>query len=249
MSSGAAMAVAQETAKKMDKGIVVAIFPDSGERYLSTDLYSIKRTMNLSLYNTLTKRAEGFEPMGESKIGVYTCGPTIHRRLHIGQFRRFVFTDLLVRYLEFQRFEVNHVVNITDYDDKTISGAYKEGSSLAGFTQPFLDAFKADLNRLGVRPAQAFPKVSDHFSEMTDLARTLLSKKHAYEKLHSVYFDISSLEGYGSLSNVDLEKIRLGATVDLDEYEKQNPRDFTLLKRVKLSELKQGWGLKPNGAV
>jgi len=182
--------------------------------------------------------------MGESKIGIYTCGPTVHRRLHVGQFRRYVFTDLLVRYLEFQNFDVNHVVNITDYDDKTITGAQAAGMSLEAFTQPFIDSFRKDLNRLFVRPAQAYPKVSGHFPEMTALVRTLLSGQHAYEKLHSVYFDIASLETYGDLSNVDLDKIRLGATVDLDEYEKQNPRDFTLLKRVKLSELKQGVGIK-----
>lgn len=244
MSSGAAMAAAVETAKKMTSGTVVVIFPDSGERYLSTDLFDVKRTMNLSLYNTLAKGVQRFEPLGESKIGVYTCGPTVHRRLHVGQFRRYVFTDLLVRYLEFQNFDVNHVVNITDYDDKTISGAQAAGKSLDDFTRPHVEAFRQDLSRLKVRPPQALPRVSEHFPEMTALARTLLERKHAYEKLHSVYFDISSLDTYGHLSNVDLEKIRLGATVDLDEYEKQNPRDFTLLKRVTLSELKQGVGVK-----
>ena len=244
MSSGAAMAAAIETAKVLGQGTVVVIFPDSGERYLSTDLFDVKRTMNLSLHNTLAKEVERFEPMGESKIGVYTCGPTVHCRLHLGQFRRYVFTDLLVRYLEYQDFDVNHVVNITDYDDKTITGAQAAGMSLEGFTQPFIDLFQKDLDRLSIRPAQAYPKVSGHFSEMTALVRTLLAGHHAYEKLHSVYFDIASLKTYGDLSNVDLDKIRLGATVDLDEYEKQNPRDFTLLKRVKLSELKQGVGIK-----
>jgi len=244
MSSGAAMAAALETAEQMDQGTVVVILPDSGERYLSTDLFAVKRTMNLSLHNTLAKRVQRFEPMGESKIGIYTCGPTVHRRLHVGQFRRYVFTDLLVRYLEFQNFDVNHVVNITDYDDKTITGAQAAGMSLEAFTQPFIDTFQKDLGRLRVRPAQAYPKVSQHFPEMTALVRTLLAQGNAYEKLHSVYFDIASLEAYGHLSNVDLDKIRLGATVDLDEYEKQNPRDFTLFKRVKLSELKQGVGIK-----
>lgn len=244
MSSGAAMAVALQTAKKMTSGVVVAILPDSGERYLSTDLFSVKRSMNLSLYNTLNKSVQAFAPMGESKIGIYTCGPTVHQRLHIGKFRRFVFTDLLIRYLEYQKYAVNHVVNITDYDDKTIEGARESGISLEDFTLPLVAAFKEDLARLGIRPAQALPKVSDHFNEMTDLARTLLGRNHAYEKLHSVYFDIASLDSYGQLSNVNLDKIRLGATVDLDEYEKQNPRDFTLLKRVRLSELKQGVGIR-----
>ncbi|HCY85325.1 MAG TPA: cysteine--tRNA ligase [Desulfobacteraceae bacterium] len=244
MSSGAAMAVAIEEARRIGKGTVVVILPDSGERYLSTELFSVKKTLHLNLYNSLSRQKEAFTPAGEAGIGVYTCGPTIHRRLHIGQFRRYAFTDLLIRYLEYQQFKVNHVINITDYDDKTIDGAREAGLSLDAFTQPYLDAFKADLGALGMRKAQSLPKVSAHFSEMTDLARTLVNKEHAYEKLHSVYFDLSSLNDYGLLSNVDLEKIRLGATVDLDEYEKQNPRDFTLLKRVRLSELKQGVGIR-----
>ncbi|MCG8683389.1 MAG: cysteine synthase, partial [Desulfobacterales bacterium] len=244
MSSGAAMAVALEEAKRIEKGVVVAILPDSGERYLSTDLFSVKKNIHLNLYNSLTRKKEPFGPEGDKDIGIYTCGPTIHRRLNIGQFRRYVFTDLLIRYLEYQDFKVNHVVNITDYDDKTIEGARAAKTNLDVFTNPHLERFKSDLDRLGVRKAQAYPKVSEHFGEMTDLTRKLINQNHAYEKLHSVYFDLSSLSGYGQLSKVDVNKIRLGATVDLDEYEKQNPRDFTLLKRVKLSELKQGVGIK-----
>ncbi len=244
MSSGAAMAGAIEEARRIKKGVVVTIFPDSGERYLSTSLFSVKKNIHLNLYNSLFHKKEPFEPRGDGDIGIYTCGPTIHRRLHIGQFRRYAFTDLLVRYLEYQQFKVNHVVNITDYDDKTIEGAMAAKTSLEGFTRPHLEDFKADLEQLGIRRAQAYPKVSEHFSEMTDLARVLVNQNHAYEKLHSVYFDLSRLKGYGQLSKVDVNKIRIGATVDLDEYEKQNPRDFTLLKRVRLSELKQGVGIK-----
>ncbi|WDP88990.1 MAG: cysteine synthase [Desulfobacter sp.] len=244
MSSGAAMAVAMEEAKRMKKGVVVAIFPDSGERYLSTELFSVKKHIHLNLYNSLSHEKEAFEPRGDGDIGIYTCGPTIHRRLNIGQFRRYAFTDLLIRYLEYQDLRVNHVVNITDYDDKIIGGALAEKVSLDAFTRPYLDAFKSDLARLGIRPAQAYPRVSEHLSDMTDLTRKLVSRGHAYEKLHSVYFDLSRLNEYGRLSRVDVNKIRIGATVDLDEYEKQNPRDFTLLKRVRLSELKQGVGIK-----
>ncbi len=244
MSSGAAVAVAIQEAERIQKGVVVAILPDSGERYLSTELFSVKKSIHLNLYNTLSRGKQAFESTGDANIGVYTCGPTIHQRLHIGQFRRYAFTDLLVRYLEYQQFKVNHVINITDYDDKTIEGARNAGISLDAFTRPHLAAFESDLDSLGMRRAQALPRVSDHFAEMTDLARLLVNKNHAYEKLHSVYFDLSSLNEYGQLSNVDLDKIRLGATVDLDEYEKQNPKDFTLLKRVRLSELKQGVGIK-----
>ncbi len=244
MSSGAAMVAAIEEAQNIQKGVVVVIFPDSGERYLSTPLFSAGKKIDLKVYNTLSKQKEGFVPIEKDKIGIYTCGPTVHRRLHIGLLRRFVFTDLLVRYLEFHQFTVNHVINITDYDDKTIQGSEKAGQSLDDFVRPCIAAFKADLNSLGMRPAQAYPRVSDHFTEMTDLSRRLLDRDHAYEKLHSVYFDISSQPEYGLFSKVDLNMIRLGATVDLDEYEKRNPRDFTLLKRVRLSELKRGVGIK-----
>jgi cysteinyl-tRNA synthetase len=244
MSSGAAMAAAIEEARNIQKGVVVVIFPDSGERYLSTSLFSVEKKIDLTVYNTLSRQKEPFAPIERDKIGVYTCGPTVDRRLHVGQLRRFAFTDLLVRYLEFHRFSVNHVVNITDYDDKTIEGSGAADQSLDAFVSPHIEAFKSDLDQLDIRPAQAYPKVSEHFTEMTDLSRTLLARSHAYEKLHSVYFDIASQPEYGHLSKVDLNKIRLGATVDLDEYEKRNPRDFTLLKRVSLAELKRGVGIK-----
>jgi len=244
MSSGAAMAAAIKEAQKIKKGVVVVIFPDNGERYLSTSLFSVKKKIDLLLYNSLTRQKGRFEPIEKDKIGIYTCGPTVDKRQHIGKFRRFVFTDLLIRYLEFHQFIVNHVINITDYDDKTIKGSLETGQSIDEFTFPHILAFKKDLSLLNIRTAQAYPRVSDHFPEMTDLARNLLNYHHAYEKLHSVYFDIASQPEYGQLSRVDLNKIKLGATVDLDEYEKRNPRDFTLLKRVRLSELKQGVGIK-----
>lgn len=244
MSSGAAMAAAIKEARKIEKGVVVAIFPDSGERYLSTTLFSVKKHIGLKLYDTRSKQKSAFEPLESDKVSLYTCGPTVFQQLNIGQLRRYAFTDLLVRFLEYQNQPVNHVVNITDYDDKTIQGSQQAGKSLDEFTQQYLDIFKQDLEKLQIRPADAYPKVSDHFEEMTGLVRKLQSNHHAYEKLHSLYFDISNLPEYGEFSNIDLDKIRIGATVDLDEYEKQNPKDFTLLKRVTLSELKRGIGIK-----
>jgi cysteinyl-tRNA synthetase len=244
MSSGAAMAVALDQAKRLQNGVIVVIFPDSGERYLSTELFSLKKNINLTVHNSLGGGKEPLNPQGDKEFGVYTCGPTVHRRLDISHFRRHAFTDLLIRYLEYQDVKVRHIVNITDYDDKTIEGARQAKTTPQAFTQPFIDAFLSDLSRLGMRQAQAYPKVSEHFSEMTDLTRKLLVDNHAYEKLHSVYFDLASVGDYGRLSRVDVNKIRVGATVDLDEYEKNNPRDFTLLKRVTLPELKQGLGVK-----
>lgn len=244
MSSGAAMAVAIEEAKKLKNGVIVVIFPDSGERYLSTSLFSVEKHIALSLFNTFSKTKMSFEPLEKEKVSIYTCGPTVYKRLDIGQLRRYVFTDLLIRYIEYHYIAVNHVVNITDYDDKTIQGSQKAGMSLPEFTQTYIDFFKSDLEKLNVREADAYPKVSDHFDEMVDVARQLQLNQHAYEKLHSLYFDIESFPEYGGFSRINLDKIKIGATVDLDEYEKRNPKDFTLLKRVRLSELKRGVGIK-----
>ncbi len=244
MSSGAAMAAAIREAKKIQKGVVVAILPDSGERYLSTPLFSVGKPLPLTLYNTVTKTKTRFNPIEKDKVSIYTCGPTVHQRLNIGQFRRYAFTDLLIRYIEYHQIRVNHIVNITDYDDRTIQGAAAAGQSLSDFTNNHLAQFKTDLAHLGIRVADAYPKVSEHFDEMTEVARQLQVRNHAYEKLHSLYFDISSLPEYGGVSGIDLDKIKVGATVDLDEYEKNNPKDFTLFKRVTLSELKRGVGIK-----
>ena len=249
MSSGAAFAAAIEHAKTIQtddtsKKSVVVIFPDSGERYLSTTLFAVEKNIALQIFNTASKSKEQFEPLEKEKVSIYTCGPTVHKKLNIGQFRRYAFTDLLVRYIEYNNISVNHVVNVTDYDDRTVQGSYQASMEHSQFTQKYFEIFKKDLEKLNIREADTYPKVSDHFEEMIELARQLKAKKHAYEKLHSLYFDISSLAEYGKLSKINLDKIKIGATVDLDEYEKKNPKDFTLLKRVRLSELKRGIGIK-----
>ena len=244
MSSGAAMAAAIEEARKIKTGVIVVIFPDSGERYLSTSLFSVENHIGLSLFNSFSKSKAPFEPLENGKVSIYTCGPTVHKRLNIAQLRRYAFTDLLIRYIEYHNISVHHIVNITDYDDKTIQGSHQAGMTLPGFTQQYFDIFRQDLEKLDIRAADAYPKVSDHFDDMIEVANQLQSRKHSYEKLHSLYFDISSLPGYGEFSGIDLDKIKPGATVDLDEYEKLNPKDFTLFKRVRLSELKRGVGIK-----
>ena len=241
MSSGAAMAAALDQAAKMKQGMIVAIFPDGGERYLSTPLFSVPARIGLCLFNTLTRKKEGFKPIKLSKAGIYSCGPTAHAPMHPGELRRMIFSDLIVRYLRFKGFDTHHVMNITDLDDKTIGGS-ETGGPKPGRPSPkaHIRQFKKDLQALNILPANAYPLAGEHVEEAVDLARRLLEKGAAYEKLRSIYFDISRFAEYGSLSKVDLNKIRLGATVDLDNYEKENPRDFTLLKRVSLSELKRG---------
>ncbi|MBW1770971.1 MAG: cysteine--tRNA ligase [Deltaproteobacteria bacterium] len=240
MSAGAAMAVAEEEVKSLSEGVMVVILPDGGERYLSTPLFAIQEETNLRFYNTLTHAKEPFVPLQPGKISIYSSGPTVHDRMHVGEWRRFVLADLVRRYLEFKTYAVTHIVNISDLNDKTIVGAEEAGMPLKPFTDKHLQAFMEDVETLGIKPATQYPRASDHVEDMVALTGRLVEKGFAYEKLRSVYFDISRYADYGKLSGIDLDKIRLGATVDLDEYVKENPRDFALLKRAKLSELKQG---------
>ncbi len=240
MSSGAAMAIAIKEAVSMKEGTVVVILPDSGERYLSTSLFAVQEKVDLKLFNTMCRSKEQFTPIVQGKVSMYSCGPTAYARMHLGECRRFVFADLLCRYLEFRGYDVKHIMNITDLDDKTISGSEKAGIELKAFTDNHIEQIKKDLADLNIKPAAKFPRASEHVGDMVDLAEQLVKKGIAYEKLRSIYFNISQFPEYGRLSNIDINKIRLGATVDLDEYEKDNPRDFTLLKRTRLSELKRG---------
>jgi cysteinyl-tRNA synthetase len=240
MSSGAAMAAALEEAEHLTAGVLVVILPDGGERYLSTSLFAVSDDIELKLFNTLTKRKETIKPIRPGNLSVYSYGPTAHARMHVGEMRRYVFADQLCRYLRYRGFDVHHIVTIADLDDKTIQGSERAGMDLAQFASGHIKQFVDDLAVLGVQPAEKYPQASEHVDDMVALSQKLVSKGLAYEKLRSLYFDISRFSDYGQLSGIDLNKIKLGATVDLDEYEKENPRDFTLFKRSRLSELKRG---------
>lgn len=240
MSSGAAMVIAGKEAETMTEGTIVVIFPDGGERYLSTPLFTVQNKVGLKFFNTMSRTKEPFDPIQPGKVSIYSCGPTAHARMDMGECRRFVFADLLCRYLDFRGYSVTHIMNITDMDDKTINGSEKAGLSLSKFTEKYIDYFKKDLADLNIKPAAEYPKTSEHIEDMVLLAEKLVNKGFAYEKLRSLYFDISRFSDYGKLSGIDLNKIKIGATVELDEYEKDNPRDFTLFKRSRLSELKRG---------
>ena len=240
MSAGAAVFVALQKAQALKKGLVVVICPDGGERYLSTTLFEEKEKGGLVFYNTLTREKETFQPLTPGKVSIYSCGPTVSELIHLGNCRRFVMADLLRRYLEFAGLEVFHVMNITDLHDRTIRGAEEAGQTLEEFTRRYTEAFLKDIDALRIKRASLYPKASEHVEDMIELSRRLLHKGFAYEKFRSVYFDISRFKAYGHLSRVDLKKIQIGKTVDLDEYEKDNPRDFTLLKRSNLAELKKG---------
>jgi len=194
----------------------------------------------LKLYNTLTRKKEPFKPIKKGFVGMYSCGPTVYNYAHIGNFRNYVFVDLLKKYLKFSGYKVKHVMNITDIDDKTIRDSAKENLNLKKFTEKYTKIFFEDIKTLKIEPADIKPKATEHIKEMIELVKKLIKKKVAYEKLNSVYFDISEFKDYGKLSKVDLSQMKAGARVDLDEYEKDHPGDFTLLKRSKLDELKRG---------
>ncbi|OGQ96441.1 MAG: cysteine--tRNA ligase [Deltaproteobacteria bacterium RIFOXYD12_FULL_57_12] len=245
MSSGAAICAAIAQAKRMSEGFLVVILPDGGEKYLSTELFTRApqnkpKTSGLRFYNTMTKKREEFRPIAEEKVTFYACGPTAHEHANLSHCRRFLVADLINRLLASKGYQVHFYMNFTDLDDNTIQGAEKSGLPLKEFTDNYINAFKNDINLLGVKEPTGFPRASEHVDDMVAIARQLIDKGFAYEKHGSIYFDISRFKPYGRLSGVDLSKIQVGRTVDLDNYEKENPVDFTLLKRSTLAELKKG---------
>ncbi|MBN1614358.1 MAG: cysteine--tRNA ligase [Deltaproteobacteria bacterium] len=240
MSSGAAMHVAIEKAKELEEGLIVVILPDGGGLYLSTELFTDRTQSTLRIYNTLTREKSFFKPIKPEEILMHSCGPTVHDVPHIGSYRRFVVSDMIMRFLEFKGYKVRHVMNIIDLADRSIRGAERADMDLALYTQRFVAAFMSDMDKLNVKRSEQYPKASENVEAMLGLVEKMMDGGYAYEKLRSVYFDISKLNGYGQLSNIDLGKVQHGKTVDLDDYEKDSPVDFTLLKRSTLSELKRG---------
>ncbi|MEW6265056.1 MAG: cysteine--tRNA ligase [Thermodesulfobacteriota bacterium] len=240
MSSGAAMHVALEQARLLERGVVVVILPDGGERYLSTNLFVPREKTTLKFYNVLTKAKDDFLSLRPGQVGMYSCGPALHSLKQVATYRHLVAADLLKRYLRYRGFKVHHVINLVDLDDRTISASQAAGQDIKAFTEKYFQEFLKDGETLGLDRADEYPRTSDHVADMVTLARKLVEKGVAYEKLRSVYFNIARFSDYGRLSGVDLSKIKLGKTVDLDVYEKENPRDFTLLKRSTLAELKRG---------
>ncbi len=186
--------------------------------------------MGLKLFNTLTRRKEIFKPIKPGKIGIYTCGRTIYDFTHIGNFRAYIFSDFLRRYLEYKGYEVKQVVNITDIDDKTIKASQEQGASLTQYTKKFKKAFFEDIGALNIKKAHIYPEATNHIEEMVELVKKLLKKGNAYESGGSVYFDISSFPDYGKLSRMNLEQLKPTDRVSSDEYEKEKVADFALWK-------------------
>lgn len=190
----------------------------------------------MKFFNTLSGQLEEFKPLSGNEVRMYTCGPTVYDFAHIGNFRTFIFEDLLRRFLEYKGFKVNHIMNVTDVDDKTIVGASKEGVPLEQFTRKYLDAFNEDLKTLNILSPTKQPKATAEIPVMLKLIEQLIAKKAAYVSDGSVYYRVESFKNYGRLSKKDLKQNIKGARVDVDEYEKEDGSDFALWKKAREGE-------------
>ncbi|GMV95102.1 MAG: cysteine--tRNA ligase [Candidatus Hydrogenedentota bacterium] len=188
--------------------------------------------MPIRFFNTLSRAKEPFEPMEPGKVRMYTCGPTVYNYAHIGNLRTFLFEDLLRRHLKYRGFDVYHVMNLTDVEDKIIRACKETGEPLKSLTAKYVDAFFEDLDALGVERAEEYPAATDHIPEMVELIKTLRDRGHTYEMDGSIYFKLSTFPQYGALSHFDMDQLKSGASgrVDSDEYATEDARDFALWK-------------------
>ena len=192
--------------------------------------------MALHFYNTLTHRLEPFAPLDGNKVRMYSCGPTVYNYVHIGNLRSFTFQDILRRYLRCRGYEVYHVMNVTDVDDKIIRDSLKAGQSIAEFTARYRTSFEEDAAAMRLESPERITPATEHIGEMIELIRRLDEKGHTYESKGSTYFRIGSFPEYGKLSRLDASGIQSGARVEQDEYEKDELRDFALWKASKPGE-------------
>ncbi len=191
----------------------------------------------LRIFNTLTGHLEDFCPLEKNRVRMYTCGPTVYDYAHIGNFRAFVFEDVLKRYLRFKSYQIEHVMNVTDVDDKTIRNSRAtEPKKLREYTEVYTQAFFEDCDRLRIERPDRVVHATDHIPDMVSLIQRLEAKGYTYQKEGSTYFNIAKFRDYGKLSKLDFGGIRVGARVDVDEYDKQDARDFVLWKAFKNGE-------------
>ena len=194
----------------------------------------------LQLYNTLSRKKETFKPLENDFVRMYNCGPTVYDLPHVGNYRSFFLADILRRYLEFRGNRVLQVLNITDIDDKTIRDSQTSGMNFKDFTTKYTSVFFDGLDKLRIRRAHIHPRATEHIEEMLELVQMLVEKGFAYEKEGNVYFSIVKFSDYGKLNRIDTEGMKPGSSVDLDEYEKDDVRDFVLWKASKPEEIEQG---------
>ncbi len=191
--------------------------------------------MAIKIYNTLSRQKEPLEPLEPGKVRMYMCGPTVYDYFHIGNARPFILFDVFRRYLKHRGFEVTFVTNLTDIDDKIIKKANEENIPAAAVAEKYANAFFEDASRLGIQPADAYPRATEHIPDIIQLIEKLLQKGIAYQINGDVYYSVEKFPGYGKLSGKKIEELESGARVEVDPR-KKNPLDFALWKAAKPGE-------------
>ena len=189
----------------------------------------------ITLYNTLTRQKETFEPIEPGKVKMYVCGPTVYNYIHLGNARPIVVFDTLARYFKYKGMEVDYVQNFTDVDDKIINKSIEEGISASEVSEKYIKCFFEDINRLNILESVKRPKVTENMAEIIEIIQKLIDNGFAYEKDGDVYFEVKKYKDYGKLSNQKIEELELGARIDVSEI-KKNPMDFALWKKKKDGE-------------
>ncbi|MFO7820300.1 MAG: cysteine--tRNA ligase [Halanaerobacter sp.] len=191
--------------------------------------------MTVKIYNTLTNTKEKLIPIEDGKVKIYSCGPTVYDYFHIGNARAFIVPDIVKRHLEYKGYEVLHVLNFTDIDDKMIKRAQEEEITVAELAAKFIRAYFEDTDALNIKRADVYPKATEHISDMIELVERLVEQDYAYEKDGDVYFRVNKFDEYGKLSNKKIEDLQAGSRVDVND-KKEDPLDFTLWKESKEGE-------------
>jgi cysteinyl-tRNA synthetase len=192
--------------------------------------------MPLRFHNTLTQELEVFRPLQDNTVRMYTCGPTVYNYVHIGNFRTFTFQDILRRWLQYRGYELDHVMNVTDVDDKIIINASRANKSIQDYTAVYTKAFFEDAASLRLQKPEHVAPATEHIPQMVNAIEKLAAQGYTYQSDGSTYFRISSFPDYGKLSHNDFSGIRTGARVDVDEYDKADARDFVLWKAQRDNE-------------
>lgn len=192
--------------------------------------------MPITFFNTRSRAREEFKELHPGEVRMYTCGPTVYNYPHIGNYRAYIFEDLLRRHLKYRGYTVTQVMNLTDVDDKTLRGALEKKVSLDEYTAPFIAGFFEDLDALAIERAEHYPRATAHIPEMVALIKRLRERGHTYESDGSIYFRLSTFPGYGALAHLDRDQLKAGARYDADEYEKEDVRDFVLWKKTEPGE-------------
>jgi cysteinyl-tRNA synthetase len=180
----------------------------------------------LHLYDTLTRSKRPFEPLELGKVSMYVCGPTVYSDPHIGNFRTFTVGDIVRRWLEYRGYDVFHIMNITDIEDKTIRDSGEEGVSLKEFTERYTDSFLRGLDLMNIKRAHVYPKATEYAPQMMDFVKDLVDKGVAYVAKDGVYFDIDKFPNYGKLSRINISKVEKTERMAADEYDKETANDL-----------------------